>query len=73
MGFIILMISRISGPGKAPLPWGDDPDDEIFGNFVCYGYMFILLVQLVGTATGDKHPVQVSSDYHEDAFKQGCK
>ena len=59
------MIGRLGGDEGSAVPWGAgegggfDTNDEIFGSFVCYGYFFILLVQLVGTATGDKFPVQV--------------
>jgi hypothetical protein len=59
MGWIIMIISRAGGDHKTPLPWGDDSNDNIFGDMVCYGYLLILMVQVIGIATGDKAPVQV--------------
>ena len=59
MGLVILCTARMSGDEGTALPLGSDPDARIFGVLVIYGYFYILLVQLVGVATGDKAPVQV--------------
>lgn len=61
-----MLMSRVGGPGgSTEISWGGtisyiDDNAYIFGHFVTYGYFYILLVQLIGVAMGDKSSVQVS-------------
>lgn len=54
-----MMISRVGGPGTNPILWGNKDSAIIFGDMVCYGYVYILLIQMVGIVLGDRAPVQV--------------
>jgi len=54
-----MIINRFGGETDEPIPWGWSYDHQIFGTMVCYAYIFILMVQLLGLTFGDNFPIQV--------------
>ena len=41
-------------------------DDGYFVNFVVFGFLFIILAQLLGILLGDRSPIQVTSEILKD-------
>ena len=59
MGFITMMVARLSGPTTSTALSLETADAAILLAMAVYAYFFILLVQLIGILGGDKSPVQV--------------
>ena len=58
-GFILLFLTRFGEDGGSS--WGKPSDNDAlyFGTMVCYGYFYILLIQIIGLILGDTAPVEV--------------
>jgi hypothetical protein len=60
---IIMLANRLGGEDYQAIPWGWSEDHQIFGIMVAYGYVLILILQILGLTFGDNFPIQVTI-YH---------
>jgi hypothetical protein len=60
MAFIIMMLTRLCGyDGGHIVPKNDSFDANLYFVIVVYGYVLILLLQIIGGLGGDRAPVMV--------------
>ena len=57
------MIFRVGWHGN-PAVYVLDQDAGYLATFVCIGFFFIALVQIISTLLGDKAPIHVSISYN---------
>ena len=56
MVFIVFMIFRVGGKGGLEfVPWGHEPDSQIFGIMTSAGYLFSVIILIIGIVMGDNN------------------